>query len=136
MATIETTSARAQLEALIEQAIETLDRLDGDADQEPEEGGACEVEDMRPSMSFKVGALEDDEPSLGSLTCVGSCSPEANGQIGFSQIAWSAGNGLDLEEEHDGSEPDVDDEPSLGWTLSGALGEITGYDGELKDYAG
>jgi len=29
---------------------------------------------------------------------------------------WAEGNRQDLEDEHDGGEPDVDDEPSLGWT--------------------
>ena len=33
-----------------------------------------------------------------------------------SQVQWSQGSRKELEEEHDGAEPDVDDEPSLGWT--------------------
>jgi hypothetical protein len=48
-----------------------------------------------------VGPDPDAEPSLGS--------PEQ-----VNQESWSFGNRQDLEGEHDGAEPNVDDEPSLG----------------------
>jgi hypothetical protein len=51
----------------------------------------------------------DLEPSLGFST--GGCFPENQSQVGDAADA-----GLDLEDEHDGCEPDGDREPSLGWT--------------------
>jgi hypothetical protein len=76
-------SRRAQLEAAIDQAIELLNSLDGDADL---------------------------EPTIAALTCVGSCAPGANGQIGFSQVGWARGDNDESEDEHDGIEPDTDEE--------------------------
>jgi hypothetical protein len=84
---------RPSMRRLIEDAVESLllllDEIDGDADIE---------EDDSPE---DVG---DAEPSLGA--------PE----VGYlcSQTRWAQGRGDDLEDEHDGREPDVDDEPSLG----------------------
>jgi hypothetical protein len=84
---------RPSMRSLIEDAVESLllllDEIDGDADIEeddpPEDAG-------------------DAEPSLG-----------APGPAYFaSQTHWAQGRGDDLEDEHDGREPDVDDEPSLG----------------------
>lgn len=50
------------------------------------------------------------------------------------------GGTKDLEDEHDGSEPGEDDEPSQGWTTSGILGglndrEQDDCDGEEDDPA-
>jgi len=50
-------------------------------------------------------------------------------------------SGVDLEDEHDGAEPDQegddspDDEPSLGWTIDGVAGSQSGDDRELQDHA-
>jgi hypothetical protein len=56
---------------------------------------------------------EDNEPSLGSLNCVGRlCFPFLD-QPGWDQTRWAAGNGRELEEEHDGGEPDHDNEHDL-----------------------
>jgi hypothetical protein len=84
---------RPAMRRLIEDTVESLllllDEIDGDADIEeddpPEDAG-------------------DAEASLGA--------PE----VGYlrSQTRWAQGRGDDLEDEHDGREPDVDDEPSLG----------------------
>lgn len=53
----------------------------------------------------------DDEPSLGFLERV-------------DQDGITMGRGDDLEDEHDGSEPGEDEEPSLGWTTSGIIGGL------------
>ena len=34
-------------------------------------------------------------------------------------------------DQHDGVEPDTDDEPSLGWTLGGSFGDTSGDDREI-----
>ncbi|WP_339032669.1 hypothetical protein WI604_15930 [Bradyrhizobium symbiodeficiens] len=54
----------------------------------------------------------EDEPSLGFL--------ERTDQDG----SLTMGFGEDREDEHDGTEPGQDEEPSLGWTTSGVLGDI------------
>ncbi|WP_036010818.1 hypothetical protein [Bradyrhizobium yuanmingense] len=86
-------SASAAAAAAIEQLISFVDELDGDADLE--EGGDLE----------EAG---DAEPSLGA--------PNEG-----AQLCWARGPRDDREDEHDGGEPDVDDElsgdeeePSLG----------------------
>ena len=68
----------------------------------------------------------DDEPSLGSK----------NTAEWGNQTIWGAGDNTDLEDEHDGTEPDHGDdepsagfdigEPSLGWTVDGCVTGGTG----------
>jgi hypothetical protein len=97
------------------------------------EGRACPVD------------LEDSEPSLCGVTvnplivqgdCVGTFDREQEDEdevsIGsttsVNQEHWAHGAGQDLEDEHDGAEPEnehgdtADDEPSLGWTIDGHRG--------------
>jgi hypothetical protein len=52
---------------------------------------------------------EDNEPSLGSITAM-------------DQSNWAIGGTDEREDEHDGSEPDEDGEPTLGWTVDGNCG--------------
>jgi hypothetical protein len=111
--------SRKDREALIELLIESLDAETGDPD------------------------LEDDgdgEPSLAA------CENHPDYYARGSQLHWTQGNsderegddGADDREdvcedegaEHDGCEPDVDGEPSLGWTFDGALGNGDGFDRE------
>ena len=84
-----TTSApisRQVVEAQIDLLIDMLNTLDGDPDTEP-------------SLGFSNGGFRpEDQPQ---------------GGIGFHM---NYNRGLDLEDEHDGAEPDGDGEPSLGWT--------------------
>lgn len=93
---------RQRSEAAIEYLLQLLDHVDGDADVE--ESG-------------------DLEPSLGALERHPGCSTgESWYDAPFStgdgaQTAWSRGARDDREGEHDGAEPDVDDE------LSGDEGE-------------
>ncbi|MET4295451.1 hypothetical protein ABIB06_005966 [Bradyrhizobium sp. LB8.2] len=54
----------------------------------------------------------DDEPSLGFLDLV------------YQDGGLVAGLGNDMEDEHDGTEPGQDEEPSLGWTTSGVIGGL------------
>jgi hypothetical protein len=51
----------------------------------------------------------DLEPALGSL----DRNVATYGNPGGDQTLWALGSRNDLEDEHDGREPDVDDEPSL-----------------------
>jgi hypothetical protein len=93
---------RQDVEAQITLLIDLLDTLDTDPDLEPDQ----DLED---------GA--DDEPSLGWTA---GFPPEFQRQEGRA-FYMNANGGQDLEDEHDGcepeddSEPDVDGEYSLGW---------------------
>lgn len=95
---------RRDVEAQIALLIDLLDQFDGDTDIEPD----SDLED---------GA--DNEPSLGFST--GGFAPEFQRQEG-QRFYINADGGQDMEDEHDGrepgedAEPDVDSEPSLGWT--------------------
>lgn len=63
-----------------------------------------------------LNSFDDDtdlEPSLGFSN--GGFRPEDQAQEGFG-FAINANRGDDCEDEHDGAEPDVDGEASLGWT--------------------
>lgn len=100
--------SREQVEAQIDILIDLLNALDTDADLEPDLTDATtdrEDDDEREPS-------EDGEASLGWRN-------------EGSQTGYWAGNslvGIDLEDEHDGcepeddSEPDVDDEPTGGWS--------------------
>jgi hypothetical protein len=102
-------------------------------------------DDFEPSLGFQnafpgrggisggVADLEfddaDDEPSLGSCT---------NGEHS-DQSGWAKSPSDDIEDEHDGAEPDTDaeddraDEPSLGWTVDGLLAGTD--DREAQDHS-
>ena len=91
---------RTRMEKAVEQLLAALDALEA-ADEDLEEvdhgGGAVEDEPH--------DAGDDDEPSI-----AGHAIHETQ-----SQVFWAAGNTDDREgDEHDGTGPDVDDEPSLG----------------------
>jgi hypothetical protein len=99
---------RARIEATVERMISALDAFD------------ALTEDLEETDEDGPG--EDDEPSLGSQERHPARSPW--GFVGYDsrdnqgdQTFWANGNrgGDDREgDEHDGREPDVDDEPSLG----------------------
>ncbi|MEP9348800.1 hypothetical protein [Xanthobacter sp. KR7-225] len=105
---------RERIEATIEAMIAMLDELEGDPDLEPDT-------DEEPGA--------DDEPSLAALEPSGIAYSWPRGlktpgwgwyaPLGnASQEHWAQGDthhGADLEEEHDGIEPDADEEPALGW---------------------
>lgn len=77
---------RQAVEAQIDLLIDMLNQMDGDAD-------------MEPSLGFTTGGY----------------MPELHKQAGPG-FHMNANAGDDCEDEHDGGEPDVDAEPSLGWT--------------------
>jgi len=85
---VSTSRQRRLVEKTIERLVELLDEIDGDP---------------------------DDEPSLGSVSCVGRLGyPHygfARDFYGWDQTGWAAGRRDDVEEEHDGREPQGDEEP-------------------------
>ena len=111
-------------------ARDEIDRLirfldDTDNHMEREQDGDEDDASFPESGSRACNPMEDDEddhdgePSLGSKNA---------GEYG-NQTVWCAGDNTDMEDEHDGSEPDESDnepsagfdtgEPSLGWTVDG-----------------
>ena len=105
----------------IDRLIRFLDETDNHMEREPE--------DEADDGDLEDGA--DEEDSLGSLERHASIyGPDGKNATG-SQLNWAGGRGDDLEDEHDGAEPDdneggdgarEDDEPNLGWTLNGQGG--------------
>jgi len=133
-------TTREALEAAIENAIAMLNALDGDTDFEPEEedhaGAEDDViyrEDLRgdgptaddpnlrwdgePSMGAASTFSQKDWGRAGSDPWHGHVDGELEPSLGAgnpehwrSQVGWGRGN-RDLEQEHDGREPDHDNEP-------------------------
>jgi hypothetical protein len=96
---------RRSVEAAIEQLIALIDSIDGDADFE--HGG-----DLEPSL----GALERHPQCIEGTWRYRPCHDRDG-----AQARWAGGSCDDRENEHDGREPDVDnelsgdeEEPSLG----------------------
>lgn len=96
----------------VDHLIALLDALDAETeDREPDvDGGEADDADAEEDDPG-----EDDgtaEPSLGALErhpSTPSFSHHFRSEDGR-QLAWAAGSTFDAEEEHDGREPDVDDE--------------------------
>ena len=87
----------------IDRLIRFLDETDNHMEREPED----EADDSDDEDG-------DDEDSLGSLErYASSYGPDGHNPTG-SQLNWAGGRGDDLEDEHDGAEPDECGEPSLG----------------------
>ena len=103
---------RREAAAEVERLIAFLDALGGDPDLE--DGGDDEEEPDEPSLGWtttfnqtsrnRLGGTGDEEqddadrePSLGSRSAI-------------NQLLWADGSTKDFEDEHDGREPDVDDE--------------------------
>jgi hypothetical protein len=85
---------RREAAAEVERLLTFLDELDGDADLE-----STELDDDEEGF--------DAEPSLGS-----SNDHHGSGAL-YANVEPNL-RGLDLEDQHDGAEPDVDGEPLLG----------------------
>ncbi len=129
-----TPDRRKRIEDRIEQLISVLDAQDAPAedledggDDEPDESTEPSLgwtEDINQDRAIKACTNDDAgvifgpdregddcdaEPSLGSLGCTYDADY-------FDQRGWAGGASNDAEgDEHDGREPDVDDEPELGW---------------------
>jgi hypothetical protein len=71
---------------------------------------------------------DEGEPSLGSIERPCSNYGAGNDRTG-DQSLWADGPREDLEEEHDGAEPDEDGEPSLG-AFEGHENQNIGWSGE------
>ena len=117
---------RQQIEAQVDALIDLLDTLDADPDAEPSLGWTASgghyletPEDLLGNANAGDDREDDDEREPGE---------DSEASLGWrnegSQTGYWAGNplvGIDLEDEHDGcepeddSEPDVDDEPNGGW---------------------
>jgi len=116
---------RSAAEQLVEHLISFLDEVEGDpdfedngdAEEEPDEepilGSTDHVNQERawparyygPEMTAEPeNDNSDSEPSLGSVAT----------SENITQGAWASGTSDDREDEHDGAEPDEDDEPALG----------------------
>jgi hypothetical protein len=97
----------------IERLIAFLDSTEPDTDLEPDLAGYSAGMDSREGDESDDEDGADSEPALGWTGA--SCYPENQSQDG-PNFCLNADAGRDLEDEHDGSEPDVDGEASLGWT--------------------
>ena len=115
----------------IDRLIQFLDDTDNHMEREEAvDDGPCDDNELDGPENEEDEESEPDEPSLG-----GSASSEWSNQEGW---AWqpavmSTRKGTDVEDEHDGAEPDVSDlEPSLGWTVDGCTtgNELGRYDRE------
>jgi|SRR5882757_809649 len=94
-----------------------------------------DASDIDPDLE-DVGDREDvgdDEPSLGSIERHPSCHAMDGRNSSGDQTHWAAGEGDDVEDEHDGAEPDEDGEPSLGWTTSGVLGGLSDFERDAAE---
>src|SRR5207247_2870243 len=97
---------RKEAAAEIERLLDFMDASDLDPDLEPDGDGDEQSDEPEDGG--------DDEDSLGSLErYASSYGPDGHNPTG-SQLNWAGGRGDDLEDEHDGAEPDECGEPSLG----------------------
>jgi hypothetical protein len=100
---------RAKAADEIDRLLDFLDASDIDPDLEPTLGfmnGPPEMDECETPV--------DDEPSLGFLESHPTNWNDGRDRSG-NQDRICAGLGGDLEDEHDGAEPDVDGEPSIGY---------------------
>jgi hypothetical protein len=107
----------------IHRLIQFLDKTDDYVSRELEDAvddNACDDNELDGPENGEDEDSDPAEPSLGSLSSSGG-----------DQTHWGKFGSGDLEDEHDGAEPDdneggdgakEDDEPSLGWTLNGQGG--------------
>ena len=102
-----------RMETLLARMAAKLDDLAADPADPFNDDQDCDAEESDFGGSGTGnGCDEDDEAGGDDEPSLGSSAPGENS----SQAAWSIGSTDDTEDEHDGSEPDVDDEPSLGAT--------------------
>lgn len=84
---------RERIEASLHEIIAILDAIDAaDEDMEEDDPGGGDVLDEGEPNDW------DNEPSLGA--------PEAHYALCCSQESWARGGSEDLEDEHDGREPE------------------------------
>lgn len=134
---------------LAKNLIDFLDEIEGDPDADldfeevPPDADALDLvrcglmyDNTDEDPTEEDDHAEDDgtaEPSLGSLERHPTLYVNGRDRVG-DQTDWAAGNRTDLEDEHDGGEPDEDGEPSLGWTEAATGDEVRGC--VVNDYEG
>jgi hypothetical protein len=119
----------------IDRLIQFLDKTDDYVSRELEDAvddGPIDDNELDGPENGEDDESDPAEPSLGSV-----------GDMHFNQEQWARGGTKDLEDEHDGREPDDDEggdgakedcEPSLGWTLNGQMGHSN--DGDDREIGG
>lgn len=139
---------RSEAEEAVERLIALIDALDGDIDAEPtgdEEPDLGSVSSQRGSDQRHWAQGVDGEPLHASNEYHPAPALDwwSDRQLRIpegSQEGWATGNDDDREgapcdddreQDHDGREPDVEDEPSLGWTsVEAGLGRYGGAFGQ------
>lgn len=112
---------RKEASAEIERLIAFLDASDQYVSTELEEDISADLEDGDPAEDDDPAENDlEDEPSLGSLG-TGEWSD---------QTKWAAGNRADLEDEHDGREPDAS---GIG-DMEGLLEQVGSQSWQLDGY--
>lgn len=124
-------SLRRRLESAIHSLVALLDEIDGDADFEEEpdlEDGFDSEQELGATNALnqqRAWSRGNQQNLDGNLEFEGEMVPECDGEPSLGSIGstnllqsqedWAAGAVDECEDEHDGSEPDEDGEPSLGW---------------------
>jgi hypothetical protein len=121
----------------IHRLIQFLDKTDDYVSRELEDAvddGPIDDNELDGREDAEDEESDPPEPSLGSMGTHETSNQEQ----------WARGGTKDLEDEHDGAEPDddeggdgarEDDEPSLGWTLNGQ-GGATSPEGDECEIGG
>src|SRR5665647_1367836 len=130
----------------IDRLIQFLDKTDDYVSRELEDqvdDSPCDDNELDGPENGEDEESDPAEPSLGAPERSASCyGPDGHNPTG-SQTNWADGRRDDLEDQHDGAEPDdneggdgakEDDEPSLGWTLNGQMGQSN--DGDDREIGG
>jgi hypothetical protein len=130
---------RQIVEAEIEMLIDLLDRLDPDpaledgaddeptGDEEPNLGAPNHQAGSWNGIDASSGGNDDEELELGwtemearsgryGAAGADVYEPSLGSTGSIHQGQWCEGGADDTEDEHDGRQPDVEDEPELGWT--------------------
>lgn len=124
---------RRQVEAQIDVLIDLLDTLDPDPDLEPDLAGYSTGMDSREGDDPDLEDGADSEPSLGWQGPSGWLGESTNQST--PDFCANADTGRDLEDEHCGAEPDIE-EGSLGWpevVCQDGANWNGGYHGDKED---
>ncbi len=115
---------RAALEDVIARAIGALDALDVDPDLEPSLAGFNPLGSFDDREADDGGTYADEEPGLRALG--------GTARSGGSQLGWAGGTTSDLEDEHDGREPQCEDEGAQCEDEGAPSGDLEPWLGALE----
>jgi hypothetical protein len=116
---------RTEAAAEIERLLSFLDEIDGEADLEPSLGSpeswrydgrralAWAADDREDDADLESTDRDDDEEGFDAEPSLGSSNDYGSG-VSYGSNIDPEHRGTDLEDGHDGSEPDVEGEPALG----------------------